>query len=88
MALSTTAASELRAIIDANLAAPSTAAPGAAAFAAGADFCSIWPPAKPVLQAVAGVIAFIPGFGAAAAAALTALVAAGQGVYDSTCHHP
>lgn len=92
MALSTAAATELRSIMDASLSASAAAAPATAAGAPGAvvtaapNFCSIWPTAKPILQALAGVIIFFPGFGAAAAAALNALVAAGQAVFDQTCH--
>ena len=84
MALSNNAANEMRTIINANLVYPTP--PGTAA-PAPPDFCSIWPTAKPVIQLVAGVAPFIPGVGAAAAAALTALVAAGQAVYDQTCPH-
>jgi hypothetical protein len=83
MALSTNSANELRAIINANLSVPA-APPGVAA--APPDFCAIWPTAKPVLQTLAGLVVLIPGFGAPAAAALTALIAAGQAIYDQTCH--
>jgi hypothetical protein len=80
--LSGPSAQELRAIINANLSVPAT--PGGPA-AAPVDFCTVWPTAKPVIQLLAGVIGFIPGVGAGAGAALTALVAAGQAVHDQTC---
>jgi mono/diheme cytochrome c family protein len=83
MALSANSANELRAIINANLAVPA-APPGVQP--APPDFCAIWPTAKPILQTLAGVVILIPGFGAAAAAALTALIAAGQVIFDQTCH--
>jgi hypothetical protein len=80
--LSAPSAQELRAIINANLTMPST--PGGPA-PAPVDFCTVWPTAKPVIQFLAGVIGFIPGVGAGAGAALIALTAAGQSVYDHTC---
>jgi hypothetical protein len=86
MALSATSATELRAIVDANLAAPAAAPPPSAA-GAPQDFCTIWPTAKPVLQTLAGLAMLIPGQGTAAAAALTALLVAGQAIFDQTCHH-
>jgi hypothetical protein len=85
MALSANSATEMRAIVDANLATPAAAPPSAAG--AAADFCTVWPTAKPVLQTLAGVAMLIPGQGTAAAAALTALLAAGQAIFDQTCHH-
>jgi hypothetical protein len=83
MALSANAANEMRAIIDANLTVPGAPAPPGAP----PDFCSIWPSAEPIIKTLAGVVVFIPGFGAAAGAALTALSAAGQAIYNSTCQH-
>jgi mono/diheme cytochrome c family protein len=83
MALSANTVIEIRAIIDANLTIPS-APPGAPG--APPDFCAIWPTAKPILQTLAGLVVLIPGFGSAAAAALTALIAAGQAIFDETCH--
>src|SRR5271170_421396 len=81
MALSQTAADELKVIIDANMVPPV----GPGIMAAPQNFCTVWPVAKPILQLVAGLAPFIPGVGAAAGAALTALIAAGQAVYDRTC---
>jgi hypothetical protein len=75
---------ELRQQIDSSLKAP----PPAAAPQAGgpqADFCSLWPTAKPILQAVAGVISFIPGVGTGAGPVLTALITVGDQVYGATC---
>ena len=87
MALSANSATELRAIVDANLATPAAASPPGAAGAA-TDFCTVWPNAKPVLQTLAGIaVGRIPGQGTAAAAALTALLAAGQAIFDQTCHN-
>ena len=83
MALSANAANEMRAIINSNLTVPGApAVPGAPP-----DFCSIWPTAEPIIKTLASLIVFFPGFGAAAGAALVALSAAGQAVYNSTCQH-
>jgi hypothetical protein len=83
--LSQSSAQDMRAIIDANLVTP---VPPGAPPAAPVDFCTVWPAAKPVLQVVAGVIGFIPGVGSGAGAALTALIAAGDGIYTRTCTTP
>jgi hypothetical protein len=81
MALSQTSADEIKSIIDANMAPPLPAG----AQAAPQNFCTVWPVAKPILQLLAGIAPLIPGVGAPAGAALTALIAAGQAVYDKTC---
>ena len=84
--LSPTAAAELREILDRSLLQFPTQ-PGAVSPAATKqDFCNIWPTAKPILQALCGIIVFFPGFGQAAAAALTALIAAGDQIYKQTCN--
>jgi hypothetical protein len=59
--LSTQTLQQLRQHIDGVLSAPAPAA--GPQMAAAGDFCSIWPTAKPILQAVAGVIGFIPASG-------------------------
>lgn len=82
MPVSTTAANELRSLIDDNLKA--TARGGEAAIA-GLSFCGVWPTAKPILETIAGIAFLIPGVGAKAAAILTALIAAGQAIYEKTC---
>jgi len=73
---------QFRAHVDAVLAEPPS-------FAAGgpqtADFCTLWPTAKPILQAAGGIIGFIPGVGAGAAPILNALVSVGDQIYNSTC---
>ena len=74
---------KLRQQIDSSLKAPPPAA--APQIAAQADFCSLWPTAKPILQAVAVVIGFIPGVGAGAGPVLTALITVGDQVYGATC---
>jgi hypothetical protein len=89
-ALNQQALDQLRKHIDAALASPhaTVAAAAAAAPALGPqDFCKVWPQAKPILQAVSGIIALIPGFGPTAAAALAALLTVGDQVFNSTCQH-
>jgi len=88
--LSKDALQELRQHMDAAMAQPMPAPAGAEKFAAaaaggGADFCSIWPNVKPVLQAVVGIIVFIPGLGTAAATALNGLLAVGDQIFKATC---
>ena len=90
--LSRSAAQELRSVINQSMAAPpaAAAAPPAAAAAPAAvqtDFCTVWPEAKPILQLLSGVVGLIPGAGTGAGVALTALITAGQAVYDQTCGH-
>jgi hypothetical protein len=82
MALSQAAADELKAIIDANI-QPSLP-PGI--YAGPQNFCAVWPTAKPILQVLATVVPLIPTIGTGTAAALTALIAAGQAVYDRACN--
>ncbi|MHB0722168.1 hypothetical protein ACX4M5_04590 [Roseomonas mucosa] len=78
-------ATELRKIIDQSLSSqPPTISPPLAADAKH-DFCGIWPTAKPVLQGLSGLVIFFPGFGQAAAAALTALIGVGDQIYKQTC---
>jgi len=89
-ALNQQALEQLRKHIDAALANPhaAVAAATAAPPAPGPqDFCKVWPQAKPILQALSGIITFIPGFGAQAAAALAALLAVGDQVFNGTCPH-
>ncbi|WP_152535866.1 hypothetical protein [Bradyrhizobium sp. Ai1a-2] len=59
---------------------------GAAAEAVGGDFCSIWPKAKPVLELLAGIVAFIPGLGATAGAVLQGLIKVGDKIAEQACH--
>jgi len=66
-------------------AAASLPAATAPQIAAAPDFCSLWPTAKPVLQAVGGIIGFIPGVGAGAGPVLNSLVSVGDQIYNSTC---
>jgi hypothetical protein len=80
---STSTLQDLRQQFDNALKAPAPAA--APQVAVAADFCSVWPTAKPVLQAVAGVIGFIPGVGAGAGPILNALITVGDQVYGATC---
>jgi hypothetical protein len=76
---------QLRAQMDAALAAPhATVMAAAAAAPTPTDFCSLWPTVKPILQALVGIIGLIPGFGPAAGAALTALLTIGDQIYK-TC---
>jgi len=50
-----------------------------------ADFCTIWPKAKPILEFLAGVVIFIPGAGATAGAVLTGLIKVGDQVAAQVC---
>ena len=84
--LAPAAVQELRALINQAMAGGGKAAAAPiAAGGPGADFCSVWPTAKPVLQLLASVVGLIPGAGAGAGIALNALITAGQAVYDQTC---
>jgi hypothetical protein len=59
---------------------------GAMAAPVSADFCSIWPQAKPVLELVAGIVIFIPGAGTTAGAVLQSLIKVGDQVSSEVCH--
>jgi hypothetical protein len=84
--VSTASLQEMRQQIDNALKAPvPPAAPGAGA---QQDFCSLWPTAKPILQAIAGIVGFIPGVGAGAGPVLNALITVGDQVYGATCKTP
>ena len=50
------------------------------------DFCSLWPEAKPILEAIGGIIGIIPGLGTGAGAILKALTSLGDQIYGSTCN--
>ena len=52
----------------------------------GDDFCSLWPEAKPILEAIGGIIGIIPGLGTGAGAILKALTSLGDQIYGSTCN--
>jgi hypothetical protein len=77
------AQNEVRALIESSLVSASAPLGGAAP---SANFCTIWPEAKPILQVVAGIAIFIPGVGAAAGPVLTSLIAVGDSVFQQTCH--
>lgn len=77
------AQNEARALIDSSLGLASAPLGGAGP---SANFCTIWPEAKPILQLLAGIVIFIPGVGAAAGPVLTALIAVGDSVFQQTCH--
>ena len=49
------------------------------------EFCAIWPKAKPLLAALAPMVAFIPNAGPAAAAALKALVSMAEHIAEQRC---
>ena len=68
-------------------AAPRAATPGAAAMAVpvGADFCAIWPKAKPVLELVSGVVILIPGAGTTAGGVLQGLIKIGDRIAADVC---
>lgn len=75
---------QLRQQINAAMVVPMPA-PAAAPPGAPLDFCTVWPTAKPILQALSGIIALIPGLGMGAAAALAALLTVGDQVFNATC---
>lgn len=50
-----------------------------------AEFCRIWPRAKPILEFLAGVVVFIPGAGAVAGGVLTGLIKVGDQVAAQLC---
>ena len=49
------------------------------------DFCKLWPKAKPVLSAAAGILLFVPGLGQTAAGILTGLIAVGDKIAADVC---
>ena len=49
------------------------------------DFCKLWPKAKPVLTAAAGILIFVPGLGQTAAGVLSGLIAVGDKIAADTC---
>jgi hypothetical protein len=77
------AQNEVRSLIDSSLGSASAPLGGAGP---NANFCTIWPQAKPILQLLAGIVGFIPGVGAAAGPVLTSLIAVGDSVFQQTCH--
>jgi hypothetical protein len=81
MPLSASAATTLRGVIDQSLAP----APTAALAAVPSDFCSLWPEAKPILQALVAVVSAIPGVGQSAGPILTSLISVGDTVHQQTC---
>jgi hypothetical protein len=85
MVMSASSAASLRTIIDQSLAATPTAAPAPAGGAAPANFCTIWPEAKPILQALVAVVSAIPGVGKTAGPILTSLISVGDSIYQQTC---
>jgi hypothetical protein len=77
------AQNEVRALIDSSIGSASAPLGGAGP---SANFCTIWPEAKPILQVLAGIVVFIPGVGAAAGPVLMSLIAVGDSVFQQTCH--
>lgn len=55
------------------------------AAAAPGDFCGIWAKAKPILEGIAAIIIFLPGFGTVAAGVLNALIKVGDQVSSQMC---
>lgn len=49
------------------------------------DWCTLWPMVKPVLGVIVKVAPFIPAVGPKAALILTALIAAGDAVFQDKC---
>ncbi len=68
------------------LTAPGTAtARTATAGAVPADFCKLWPQAKPILELLSGIAVLIPGLGAAAGGILRGLIALGDQIAKDIC---
>jgi hypothetical protein len=49
------------------------------------EFCRIWPSAKPILELLAGVVAFIPGAGVTAGTVLRGLIKVGDQISAEVC---
>jgi hypothetical protein len=49
------------------------------------DFCTIWPQAKPILDFLAGIAAFIPGLGQVAGRVLKGLITVGDQISQQVC---
>jgi hypothetical protein len=79
-------AKQLASDIAANVHRATAAAPqGGQPASSAAEFCSIWPKAKPVLELIAGVINFVPGAGTTAGAVLQGLVKIGDQISGEVC---
>ncbi len=68
-----------------NVKAARAGGPAAGAAAAANDFCTLWPQAKPVLEAAAMIVLLFPGLGAAAAGVLRGLIAIGDQIFKERC---
>ena len=64
---------------------PTTPAGAAMALPTGADFCEIWPKAKPILELLAGIAIIIPGAGATAGGVLQGLIKVGDQISSEVC---
>ncbi len=73
-------------LITEEVAALQPAGEGVAASNVPADFCAVWKKAKPVLDGVAGIIIFFPGFGAVAAGVLKGLIKVGDQIAAQVCN--
>ena len=78
----TDASAEVRSLLDLSL-TPASLAPDT--LGGGGSFCTVWPQAKPILQVLSAIVAFIPGVGVAAGPVLTSLIAVGDSVFQQTC---
>jgi hypothetical protein len=57
----------------------------AAAAGMPADFCTIWPQAKPILELLSGLASIIPGLGSVAGGVLKGLIAVGDQISAQVC---
>jgi hypothetical protein len=56
-----------------------------AAAAMPADFCTIWPQAKPILELLSGIASIIPGLGTVAGGVLKGLITVGDQISAQVC---
>lgn len=49
------------------------------------DFCTVWPQARPILQMLVSIVAFIPGLGSVAAGVLQGLLRIGDMLSAELC---
>jgi hypothetical protein len=50
-----------------------------------ADFCKLWPQAKPILELLSGIVILIPGLGTVAGGVLKGLVVIGDKLAAEVC---
>ncbi len=76
---------ESKAAADEIMAAYEATVPAGGRGAMPADFCKIWPQAKPILELLSSVVLLIPGLGAVAAGVLRGLIGIGDKIAADIC---